>query len=177
MAIVQIDGSSAVTQSSTVNNGGSAAKVGTSSVLSNVSVARSNTDVFASTVLDNDSADKAISGGTFAHSHTGPIAKPVTTEIAGVSSSVLSTTAGQPGLIRSINKLEVLRTTKTASGIRANKYNRYTGAWDSNYPQVSTDSPGTDTAATPTRSSPGDLVFKLGQPLPVTDRDYSAKNG
>jgi len=160
------------------NEGGAATRLGSSnSLLDNVTVGRSNTDVFASTVLDNDSADKVISGGTFAHSHTLPITKRVTTELAGVASTALKTTAGQPGLARSIHKLEVLRTTKTASGIRANKFNPYTNSWDAGYPQVSSDTLASDTAATPTRSAPGQLTYKLGNPVPVTDNDYDAKTG
>jgi hypothetical protein len=41
----------------------------------------------------------------------------------------------------------------------------------------STESPGTDTAATPTRSAPGQLTYKLGQPVPVSNNDYKAKTG
>jgi hypothetical protein len=160
------------------NDGGSAAKLGSNtSLLDNVAVSRSQSDVFGSTVLDNDWADKVISGGTFAHNHVRPITKRVTTELAGVASTALSTTAGQPGLIRSIHKLEVLRTTKTASGIRDNKFNRFTHEWDNGYPQVSADTLASDTAATPTRAAPGQLTYKLGQPVPVTDNDYKAKTG
>lgn len=160
------------------NEGGAAARLGSSNaLLDNVSVSRTNTAVFASTVLDNDWADKVLSGGTFAHDHTLPITKRVTTELGGVASAVLQTTAGQPGLIRSVHKLEVLRTTKTASGIRANKFNRYTNAWDNGYPQVSVDTLADDTAATPTRAEPGQLTYKLANPVPVTNNDYDAKTG
>ena len=40
-----------------------------------------------------------------------------------------------------------------------------------------TESPGTDVAATPTRSAPGQLTSKLGQPVPVSNNDYKAKTG
>jgi hypothetical protein len=40
-----------------------------------------------------------------------------------------------------------------------------------------TESPGTDVAATPTRSAPGQLTYKLGQPVPVSNNDYKAKTG
>ena len=64
---------------------------------------------------------------------------------------------------------------KITSGIRANKYNRYTGKWDSGYPQSSTDTLANDTAANPTRAVPGQLTYKLGQRVPVTNNDYKAK--
>jgi len=44
-------------------------------------------------------------------------------------------------------------------------------------PAYGTEAPGTDNAANLSRSAPGSLVFKLGQPLPIRDRDYSAKTG
>lgn len=180
MAAIQQNGS-AVTGTywagtSTNNNHGTAKNVGSkSALLENSELGSSNVGVFGSKPHDGDSADKAVSGGVFAHDHVKPIAKRMTTEIAGVSSDALKTSAGVPGLIRSIHKLEVLRTNKITSGIRANKFNRFTGAWDSGYPQTSTDTLASDTAATPTRSNPGQLTYKLGQPVPVTNNDYKAK--
>ena len=44
-------------------------------------------------------------------------------------------------------------------------------------PAYATETPGTDNAATISRSAPGSLVFNLGQSLPVRNRDYSAKTG
>jgi hypothetical protein len=44
-------------------------------------------------------------------------------------------------------------------------------------PAYGTENPGTDNAATLSRTAPGSLVFKLGQPVPIRDRDYSAKTG
>lgn len=168
-----VKSSGAVNDRGTVTRGGSLA----SGKLTNVGVSRYNTTVFASTVLDNGLADKAVSGGTFAYNDQNGVGMRYTTELAGVSSSVLRSGASVPGVTRSIHKLEVYRTTKTASGIRANKYNRSTGSWDAGYPQVVTDTPGTDTAATPSRTSPGQLTYKLGQPVPVSNNDYKAKTG
>lgn len=168
-----VKSSGAVNNRGTVTRGGSLA----SGKLTNVGVSRYNTTVFASTVLDNAWADKAVSGGTFAYNDTDGVAVRTTTELAGVSNSVLRSGASVPGLTRSIHKHEVFRTTKTASGIRANKFNKYTGQWDAGYPQVVTDSPGNDTAAAPSRTSPGQLTYKLGQPVPVSDNDYKAKTG
>lgn len=159
------------------NDGGASTRITTTTLLDGVGVSRYNDDVFASTVVDNDSADKAISAGVFSHNHVKPVTKRVTTELAGVASDALKTTAGQPGLIRSIHKLEVLRTRRFTTAIRANKYNRYTGVWDAGSPVVAVDSLASDTAATPTRAAPGQLTYKLGQPVPVSDNDYKAKTG
>jgi len=168
-----VKSSGAVNNRGTVTRGGSLA----SGQLTNVRVSRYNTTVFASTVLDNSWANKAVNGGTFAHVDNNGIIMRYNPELAGVDSTVLRSASNFPGLTRSIHKLEIYRTTKTASGIRANKYNRYTGQWDGGYPQVVTDTPGTDIAATPSRTSPGQLVYKLGQPVPILNNDYKAKTG
>lgn len=176
MATVQVNGS-AVTSSSTNNNNGTAINVGSSStVLENKSLGASNVGVFASVVYDGDDADKIISAGTFAHEHDRGLIRRVTTEIAGQTDNTLRSGALVPSLVTSINKIESVSTVKTASGIRSNKFNRFTGAWDSSYPQTSSDSFGNDDAARASRSAPGEFAYKLGQPLPV-QADYSAKNG
>ena len=188
MAIVQSNGSSAVTENSTVNNGGLAINVGSSSVLSNKALGGDYQGVFGSTPVDNatvDYADKAINGGTFAHNHVSPIAKRVTKELGGVASTALQTSAGQPTLARSIHRQEVVTTTRTSTAIRAGNWNIYTGDWISD-PTTATDAfwdiengttsaTSTDQAASPTRSAPGELTYKLGQPVPVSV-DYSSKN-
>lgn len=44
-------------------------------------------------------------------------------------------------------------------------------------PAYNTENPGSDTAATPTRAAPGDLVFMSNGSVIVRNRDYTAKNG
>lgn len=44
-------------------------------------------------------------------------------------------------------------------------------------PAYNTENPGTDVAANPSRSAPGDLVFRTGAKLPVRNYDYKAKTG
>jgi hypothetical protein len=44
-------------------------------------------------------------------------------------------------------------------------------------PAYGTSSPGTDNAATVSRTSPGDLVFRTGAKLPVRNQDYKPKTG
>lgn len=160
------------------NNRGVVARGGSvaSGKLTNVGVSRYNTTVFASTVLDNNWADKAVSGGTFAYGDRDGVGMRYTTRIAGVTNNVLRSGADVPSLNRGIHKLEVLRTRKFTTAIRANKYNRFTGQFESGYPTVTVDTLATDSAATPTRAVPGVLVYKLGQPVPVTN-NYKAITG
>jgi hypothetical protein len=158
------------------NAGGASTRVSTTSLVDGVGVSRYNTGVFASTVLDNGSADEAVSAGTFAYNNSRPVAKRVSTTLSGVSNTVLQSGADQPGLIRSIHKLEVLRSRRLTTALRANKYNRSTGAWDAGYPVVAVDSLATDTAATPTRAVPGQLTYMSGA-NPVTNNDYKKKTG
>lgn len=165
--------SGAVNDRGTVARGGSVA----SGKLTNVGVSRYNTDVFASTVIDNGWADKAVTGGVFAYNDKNGVAVRATSELAGVSNTALLSGSNVPSLIRSIHKLETLRTRRFTTAIRANKYNRYTGQFEAGYPVVATDSLATDTAATPSREVPGQLTYKLGQPVPVSNNDYKAKTG
>ena len=174
MATKQVDGSS-VTLTSTANNGGTMVSHGSSSALDSLTPAPVKVGVFGSTPVDNDDADKAISGGVFAHDHVAPITKRVTNELAGVASSVLSNTGGQPDLVRSIHKLETLTTRRLTTAIRENKWNEYAGVWESGYPVTATDTLATDNAANPTREVPGSLNFLYGAPT-VSGVNYSAKN-
>ena len=131
-------------------------------------------EVFASVVVDNDSADKAVSGGVFANKTQKPIAKKVTTTLGGVSNIVLRSGAARPELVKSVNKLETLRTRRFTTAIRENKYNRYTGEFDAGHPVVAVDELATDNAANPTRSNPGQIVYKIGAKVPVSS-DYKPK--
>jgi hypothetical protein len=158
------------------NNGGSATRVGTSVKLNSVAVSKDTTGVFGSTVIDGTDTDKAVSAGTIAHNHVKPIAAKVTTEIAGVASSVLSNSANNPAQLRSINKRESFKSDGKATAFRAGYFNLYTGKY-SPAPTPVTETPGTDNAATVSRTAPGDLVFRTGAKLPVRTQDYTAKTG
>jgi len=175
MAIQQVSGS-AVTSTSTNNNGGSVVNGGSSTVLESIHLGNTNGGPIGTFPINGTDTDKALSAGTFAYNNPGPIALRVTTTLSGVSNTVLRSGADVPGQIRSIHKLEVLRTRRLTTAIRANKYNRYTGAFDSGFPVVAVDSLASDYAATPSRSAPGQLTYKLGQPVPVSV-DYAAKTG
>jgi hypothetical protein len=160
-------------------NGGSVARGGSgaSGLLDNVEVSRYDAGVFGSTVIDNDVADKTLDAGTFAYDNQSPVGKRLTTELAGgVSNTVLLSGAAVPSNVRSIHKLETLRTQRITTAIRANKYNRYTGSWDENFPANAVDTLATDNAAAPSRSVPGQLTYKTSAPLAVND-EYKPKNG
>jgi len=172
MAIQQVNGSS-VTSSSTNNNGGSVLNGGATSELQSLDLGYSNVGVFGSSVVDGVNTDKALSAGTFSYSNQHPVAKRLTNELSGVSNSYLQSGALVPGNIRSIHKLEVLRTRKFTTAIRAGDWNIYSGRWITK-PSVVVDSLPSDDAASPSRSMSGELVYKTGAKVPVRD-DYKAK--
>lgn len=175
MATVQVDGVSAVTSTSTDNNGGTIKANGTvSGTFAATSVVQEKTGVFASTVIDNDNADKALDSGTFAFDNQRPVGKKVTSSLAGVSNTVLLSGAGNPGGIRSIHKVETVTTRKLTTALRENRYNEVTGEFDAGYPEVVTDTFDSDDAANPTMAVPGELTYKTGAANPVTD-EYAAK--
>lgn len=162
--------------SGSVNNGGTSTRITSTNILRTVAVSKDTTGVFASTVIDGTDTNKALSGGTIAHNHVKPITAKVTTELGGVSSSALSDTSNNPSQLRSINKRESYKSSGFSTAFRAGYFNFYTGKF-SPAPTPVTETPGTDTAATVSRSAPGDLVFRTGAKLPVRNRDYSAKTG
>lgn len=170
-------------------NGGSVAKASDSSLLDGVQTSYYAAGVFASTVLDNNHANKAISAGTFAYNNKKPVAKRVSTTISGVSNNVLRSGAAEPTLVQSVHKIQVqgmgysegVRTLKQTTAIRDGYFNIYTGKFDPGYPASSVDTLSLaptyqDVAANPTRVVPGALTYKGGSPNPVND-DYKEKTG
>lgn len=157
----------------------------TSNLLDSQPTAAAQAGVYSTVVVDNNSADKALSAGTFAYNNATPTAPKLTTSLAGTSNTFLRSGANDPGSIRSINKLEVVRTRRTTTAIRANKWNEYAGTWESSFPVNTTDNfwdisagsgvaTSTDEAAAPTASVPGELVYLQGNPVPKLD-NYKAK--
>lgn len=163
----------AVSSNSVRNNGGVAKKVGVSSVLNNVNVTNPSVGVFGSTVLDNSYSDKALNGGVFAYNNQRPVAKRLTTALATVDKPVLQSGALVPANLRMLHKRESYKVNKITTAIRAGYWNIYSGEWTTN-PTSTTENPGVDNAASPTRTKPGELVYKTGARLPVRD-DYKAK--
>lgn len=162
--------------SGSVNGGGVATRITSTSVLRKVSVSKDTTGVLTSIVVDGDSTDKAVNSGVFAYNNKKPISARVTKDIAGVASTVLATTANVPGQLRSINKRESYVSEGTSTAFRLGYFNLYTGKYNP-APTPVTETPGTDNAANVSRTSPGDLVFRTGAKLPVRNRDYSKKTG
>jgi hypothetical protein len=188
MATIQSNGSSSVTSTSTKNNSGSFITSGTSTGSTKLIAQQSasaQVGVFSSTVYDNSSADKALSGGTFAFNNSRPTAMKTTTTLAGVSKPFLSSGANDTDNKRSIHKLEKIRTRRITTAIRNNKWNQYSGSWDAGFPVNAVDdfwslatasgsATSTDHAAAPTMSVPGEMTYKLGNPVPVL-ADYKPK--
>lgn len=150
-----------------------------SSVVESVTTPSPTVDAFASKVVEDtvtikDYAGKAVSGGVFAHNHVKPISSLITDELAGISNDSIKTPGNDADTIRSINKLETLRTRKLTTAIRENKYNRYTNEFDAGYPEVVVDVLSTDEAATPTANVPGELTYMTGAKTPYND-NYKAK--
>lgn len=171
MATIQTDGTSPVTKQSTDNNGGTVKANGNvSGTFQAKPTSEEKVGVFGSTVIDNDSADPALSDGIFAYNNQDPVAKKLTSSLAGTPNDYLLSGAADPNNIRSIHKLEVVRTRRLTKAIRQNKFNRYTGKFEAGYPQTGVDdfydiglnalsTSSTDDAATPTRDNPGELTF------------------
>ena len=176
MATTQMDGSTSVTATSTKNNGGASTGGGTSTANSKLDVIRTTRTQPAfggSVVVDGAYTDEAISASVIAYNNSSPIGMRVSSTISGQANTILRSGALVPSQTRSIHKRESFKVSRIATAIRANYFNRYTGLWTTS-PTSTTDSPGSDNAATPTRAIPGELVYKLGQPVPIM-ADYSAK--
>ena len=186
MATVQVNGSSLTSTpygsfSEAKNDNGTMKANGSSAsnVMDQVKTVVGPVDAFGSKVVEDsvtirDYAGKAVSGGTFAHNHTKPISSLITDELAGVSNNAIKTPGNDADVIRSINKLETLRTRRFTSAVRANKYNRVTNQFDAGFPVVAADSLASDHAANPTQSVPGELTYMRGSATPYND-NYKAK--
>lgn len=186
MATKQTDGLTDVTKTSTRNNHGTIKANGfvQSGVVNNQNTVLQDVDVFGSVVVDNNDADKALTAGTFAYNNEGPISKKLTASLAGVNNDALLTTAGDPSNIRSIHRLEVVRTRRQTSAIRSGNFNIYTGKYDPGFPVTEVDDfydigtntlseTSTDEAATPTRDVPGELTYLVG--VSPVNANYSEK--
>jgi hypothetical protein len=156
------------------NNGTMKANNVTSDVINSVSTSRPIVAVFGSTVLDNNVADKAVSGGVFANDNAKPISALVTSELAGLSNDAIKSPGNDGAVIRGIHKFESDESALLATGIRANKLSLFTGQWEEGYPSGVTVSFSQDDAANPTASVPGELTYMTGAKTPFND-DYAPK--
>lgn len=184
------DRTSEPTASSTKNNSGVGFFVGSSaSVLVNRGPGAHKHGVVGSTPVSNatiDYADPAESTGTFKNDSTRLVAQRVASTLAGVSNTaILSGGHGDVHDMRSIARQEKVRSTRLATAIRAGNWNPTSGTFSSittaadDFYSISgegTQATSSDEAATPSRGTPGEFVYKLGQPAPV-QADYPAKTG
>lgn len=178
MATVQTDGTSSVTSNSTINNGGTAVRTGTSSsLLDNIYSSEARTQ-YGSTPVDNNDADRAVTTVAFAKNNSGLLAKRVNSGLP--NGVVLRSGASVPSLTKSINRLEGLVTRLQTKAYREGKFNDFTGKFDAGYPQQSDDSSmlydGStyeDRAADVSRSAPGSLRFMYGSSS--VSKNYSPK--
>lgn len=182
MATVQIDGTSAVTAQSTRNKGGALIQSGSNAagLVDKVNLgSHYNLGAFGSTPVDGTNTNEANSSGTYAYNNTRPIAKRYTTTLSGVSNNVLESGAARPDLRRKVNKTEGATSLLQTTAVRNGKFSIYSGKFINNQtgalekPTVQSDSFGTDDAATPTASVPGELTYLVGK-TPVND-NYKAK--
>ncbi len=195
MATYQINGTSAVTATSTRNNRGVIRHGGTITGTKFVSDALGE-PLYGGGVYDTSSlnpslrlAMKLFSSGNFARMVAEEwVIKRVTTKLAGATghSRLLSGAADFPGFREPIHKIHTVSSELTATAIRQGKYDIYSGNFDSGYPVsdttdhfyniAGTKTASNDDAATPSRSTPGELVYRTGKPDPV-QADYEAKTG
>ena len=174
MATVQTDGSSAVTSASTVNNGGVGFNVGTSDLLTNQGFFAGEKTVFASTVVDNDQVDEAVSASTLAFDSPRGVIRRVNTTLGGISNTILQAGAAVPSQRQSFNQTSGTYITDLTTAIRDGRWNAYSGAFSPDVSGVDADF-GVDNAANVTRAIPGELYYLQGGKLAVTGT-YSAKN-
>jgi hypothetical protein len=185
MATIQQGGSSvtgnAWSGTSTNNDSGVARRIKTTSQLS--SVASGLNTPTGSVVIDGTDTNKSLNSGTFAYNNQRPVAKRVTSSLATVSKTFLSSGAARPELVVSVNKIESVDTRAIATAIRAGYWNIYSGLFTTS-PTVSTDAmhksvSGTsviDVAANVSRSSTGRLTYMLGAGNAVK-LSYDSKRG
>lgn len=174
MATVQVDGTSAVTASSTVNNGGVGRNIGTSDLLTNRPFFSGEKTVFASTVVDNNQVDEARAAGTLAFENQRGVIRRVTNTLSEVSNDILVAGASVPSQRDPIHQTSGTYITDLTTAIRDGRWNAYSGAFSPDVSGVDADF-GSDSAANPTRAIPGELYYLQGGKLAVTGT-YSAKN-
>jgi hypothetical protein len=180
----QADGTTAVTSTSTRNNRGT---IATGATINNSLFVKFQPVNFSVSGVgigtyptDGSDTNKAVTAGTFAFNSSGVIVK-VTTRLGNTSNSIMQSGSNIPDQTQSINQFR----SGTYRSYRYADFNKLTGtfsvspsgisdglAYNSG---VSTNSGSTDEAANPTRSIPGEFVYRLGSG--VIYGDYPAKNG
>jgi len=117
------------------------------------------------------------------------IARVTTTFATNITNTAIEGGASDSANGDSIHQLAVLRTRYYKTAVRAGNWNEFSGSWSSD-PDVATSggwniassvdnagtlkASGTDEAANPTSTKPGELVYFIGNPIPTQD-DYKAR--
>jgi len=185
MANNQVTSNTLSTATSTDNNGSAVFGIGADATnVKNVAKGRTNQTVFASTVVNGDQTDEAVSGGTFAFDNNRGVIRRVNTTVAGgvaAPAALQSASSANEGR-RKFHSNETNKYSNIGSGMRAGNYNVTTGKFDPALVATSDDFHATDGGSTidqavaDSRTRPGQLVYRDGSGTPVRD-DYSAKNG
>jgi hypothetical protein len=166
MATLQTDGLTSVTATSTKNNSGTLlANTNDTKLFNTLDTTTDKVGAFGSTVIDGTDTNKIDNSKEIPFNNESILAKKLNLDLAN-----------EPGLTRSIHKLEVLRTRLATTAIRNNKFDIYTGKFDAGYPLVIVDSLNSDTAANPTRDNPGLLNYHSSGPGIISD-SYEKKTG
>jgi hypothetical protein len=166
MSIAQVNGSS-VTQNSTKNNGGAGINLGSSNNLANKSSGQNN-DRVGSIVSNTSEIDPALSNGIFAFDNNRPVGKKITDSLASVNNDYLLSGAAEPGLIRSINSIEEIRTRQFTSSVRNKTYDYVNNVFEEGFPVLQLDDLGDDYGG-----RFGAVAFKIGKSSPVTEYYFS----
>lgn len=184
----QVTSQIAVTSSSTRNNRG-IVRHGGNAAASGKLVNKLPGEVindFTQRVFSSTQVGKALSSGTLAY-RVGGVIRRVTTSLSGVANTKLLSGGSDFGRMRSIHKLEATRFSflsgrswsVDSDGRVVYTHTTTAGGANGGWWSISGNADGTsstDDAATPTRSIPGELVYKSMKNAPVT-ANYTAKTG
>lgn len=131
MATMQQSGSAVTgnvwTGTSTINNRGTAYRIGSSSTVLNGRNPDRYQSEIGSVVVDGNDTDEALSASTIAYNNSTPVAMRLSTTISGQSNTVLQSAANAPGQLRSINKRESYKVSKIATAYRNGYWDPYMG--------------------------------------------------
>lgn len=196
MATTQTNGS-AVTSTSTKNNGGAVIANSNSQNIESRPFTQPSVGVFGSKTVNGVNTTKALELGAFNYSTSRPVAMKLTDNIAAIQNDFLLSSANDPSSLKSINHLLIetptgnplsgpftdgTRSTLNLTAYRSNKLNIFTGKYETGYPAVSedyflgVDNASGDKAAKVTRLVPGSLVYKIAKTTPV-EQNYPEKTG
>jgi hypothetical protein len=160
---------------------GSFGQAFTSNLVDGVSTYRDQPDVYGSVMATGTEQQKALTASSnFGTLTAGQyLIVGVTTQVAGLHFTGLRSPGSYlPGNAVSIHQVTNVWTRQLAQALRQGYWNPYTGTFSTapaavdDFSAMTTN--GTDDAANPSASIPGELVYTDGKPQPVQD-DYPAR--